>query len=206
MKKSKTARRLSGRSLEARMPRLKSESGCDPIENLGCLLLLAALFLLGGREIGGAEVGLLHIVLLGLLALLLGSREVGDAEVRLLALLLGLLLGGREVGDAEVGLLVLFLGLLLGSRKIGYAEIGLLGLLLGLLFRGGQLIALDDAAGCRCRVRRQAHRGEKAERDSDSGDLAHGVCPLNRSTRMAGAFLSGIGNSELEAFPQTNIL
>src|SRR5262245_66645795 len=88
MKKSKTARRLSGRTLEARMPRLKSESGCDPIENLGCLLLLAALFLLGGREVGGGEVGLLHLVLLGLLALLLGGREVGGVEVGLLHLVL----------------------------------------------------------------------------------------------------------------------
>src|SRR5262245_46492943 len=212
------------------MPRFKSGSGCDAIENLACLLLLAALFL-RCRQIGRAEVGLFHLLLLGLLALLLGGREVGYGEIGFLLARLGLLLlcsrkvgygeigfllarlgllllCSRKVGDAEIGFLLARLSLLLlRSREVGYPEIGFLLARLGLLFfRGRQLIALDDAADCRCRVRRQAHRGEEAERDSNSSDLAHCVCPLKRSTRMAGAFLSGSGNCELQAIPQTNIL
>src|SRR5262245_43386981 len=184
MKESKTAGLLSGRSLDARMPRLKSGSGCDAIENLSGLRLLlrrALLLSLLSREVSRAEFGGLRLLLRRALLLSLLSREVSRAEfggLRLLlrrALLLSLLC--REVSRAEVGLLhIVLLGLFL---------------LRFLLLGGGQLIALDDAADWGCRVRWQAHRGEKAERDSDSSDLAHGVCPLNGSTRMAGAFLSG---------------
>src|SRR5262249_28189039 len=140
MKESKTAGLLSGRSLDARMPRLKSESGCDAIENLGRLrrLLFRALLLsLLSREVSRAEFGRLRRLLFRALLLSLLSREVSRAEFALLLLL-------------RLGLLPFFL---LGG--------------------GGQLIALYDAADCRCRVRWQAHRGEKAKRDSNSSDLAH---------------------------------
>src|SRR5262249_5690691 len=180
------------------MSRSKSDLSCDAIENLGGLLRLALLGLFLGREVGRAEVALLRLALLGLLlgrevrcaegallrlallGLLLG-REVSRAEVALLRLALLSLLLGREVGRAEVALLHLaLLGLLLG-REVGRAEFGADSSLLFHLFLfllGGQLIALDDAADRRSRVRRQAHRGEKAKRDGNCSALGDCVCPL----------------------------
>src|SRR5262245_62178723 len=107
MKESKTAGLSSGRSLDARMPRLKSESGCDAIENLSGLRLLlrrALLLSLLSREVSRAEFGGLRLLLRRALLLSLLSREVSLAEVALLLIvLLGLfllrflLLGGGQL-------------------------------------------------------------------------------------------------------------
>src|SRR6185312_5818179 len=166
----------------------------DAIEDLGLLVVLLLLFLLGSREVG-AEHGVLGLLLSAVLFLLflLGSGKVG-ADYGVIGLLLHavlfllFLLGSREV-SAEHGVLglllraVLFLLFLLGSGEIS-AEHSILGLLLHavfllfLLLGGRQVVALNDALDGRSRERRQAHRSEEAERDGDCSNLAHCVCPL----------------------------
>ena len=69
-----------------------------------------------------------------------------------------------------------------------------------LFLLGGQFVAFDDAIDRWGRERGQAHRGEEAERDGDSSNLAHCVCPLGsiHLWRELTAFLSrGFFDSEL---------